>query len=105
VNQVENSTDKIYTVEEIKDIVTPIAESHGVSKVYLFGSYARRKATAKSDVDIWIESGKIKTLFGLGGFYADLEKKLQKPLSLLTDDGMDEKFYNRIKNEEVVIYG
>jgi len=98
-------TDKIYTITEIKDIVAPIAESHGVSKVYLFGSYARNEATAKSDVDIWIESGKIKTLFGLGGFYADLEEKFQKPLSLLTDDGMDSQFYNRIKHEEVVIYG
>jgi hypothetical protein len=102
---VEGSTDKIYTVEEIKDIVTPIAESHGVSKVYLFGSYARREATAKSDVDIWIESGKIKTLFKLGGFYADLEEQLQKSIDIITDDAMDEKFYNRIKHEEIAIYG
>jgi hypothetical protein len=102
---VEGSTDKIYTVEEIKDIVTPIAESHGVSKVYLFGSYARREATAKSDVDIWIDRGKVRTLFALGGLYADLEEQLHKSIDIITDDAMDDKFHRGIKSEEVIIYG
>ena len=98
-------TDKIYTVEEIKNIVAPIAKSHGVTKVCLFGSYARMEATGKSDVDLWIEKGRIVTLFDLGGLYADLEDSLKKPLSLITNKGMDEKFYNKIKHEEIIIYG
>lgn len=36
----------IYTVDDIKKIVSPIAEAHGLEKVCLFGSYARNeKAT------------------------------------------------------------
>jgi predicted nucleotidyltransferase len=59
----------IYTLSEIRDIIIPIAQSHGVDKVYLFGSYARGIATEKSDIDLWIERGKVRTLFALGGLY------------------------------------
>jgi len=97
--------DTIYTIPEIKAIVAPIAESHGVSKMYLFGSYARNEATAKSDIDFWIERGKIRTLFALGGLYVDLEERLRKSIDLITDDALDEKFHNNIKDEEIVIYG
>lgn len=30
-----------YTIEEIKNVVTPIAQKYGVDNIYLFGSYAR----------------------------------------------------------------
>jgi predicted nucleotidyltransferase len=52
--------DKIYTINEIQKIVEPIAKRHGVSKVYLFGSYARGNATESSDIDLCIDSGKSK---------------------------------------------
>ncbi|MCL2051637.1 MAG: nucleotidyltransferase domain-containing protein [Lachnospiraceae bacterium] len=95
----------IYTLSEIKDIVTPIAQSHGVNKVYLFGSYARGDAIWKSDIDFRIDSGKIKTLFDLGGLYADLEESLRKPVDIVTSNALTDEFYNEIKDEEVVIYG
>jgi len=97
-------TRHIYTLSEIKDIVTPIAKLHGVDKMYLFGSYARRDTIWKSDVDFRIDSGKIRTLFDLGGFNEDLEKSLRKPIDIVTSDAMSKGFYDDIKNEEVVIY-
>lgn len=45
----------VYTVEQIKDKIVPIAEKYDLSKVYLFGSYARGEADEKSDVDIALE--------------------------------------------------
>ena len=38
-----------YTIEEIKDKVTPIAQKYGVKRISLFGSYARGEATENSD--------------------------------------------------------
>ena len=98
-------SDYTYTIPEIKSIVAPIAKMHGVAKVCLFGSYARKEATKTSDVDLLIESGEIQTLVALGGFYADLEEGLQKKIDIITEDGMDKDFYNAIKKEEVTIYG
>ena len=36
-------SNRIYTIDEIKAIVEPIAKSYGVKRVFLFGSYARGK--------------------------------------------------------------
>lgn len=43
-------TDKIYSIEEIKKIVSPIASRYGVERVFLFSSYARGEATGEA---IW----------------------------------------------------
>ncbi len=98
-------TRHIYTLTEIRDIVAPIAKANGVEKVYLFGSYARGEAIGKSDIDLWIDRGKVRTLFALGGLYADLEEGLRKPIDILTDDAMHDGFHENIKSEEIVIYG
>ena len=39
--------DKIYTIDEIRAIASPIAKAHGVAAPYLFGSYARGDATSE----------------------------------------------------------
>ena len=94
----------MHTIEDIKKLISPIAEDYGVERVYLFGSYARGDATESSDVDIRIDSGNIKTLFKLGGFRSDLEEALKTQVDI-ADEGISEHFYNQIKVDEVVIYG
>ena len=44
------------TVEEIRKKVAPIAEEYRLSRVYLFGSYAKGTAKQNSDVDVLIET-------------------------------------------------
>ena len=45
---------KVYSIEEIINICTPIFEKYNVDKVYIFGSYARGEATKDSDIDLLI---------------------------------------------------
>ena len=105
-------TDKIYTIDEIKQIVFPIAKKYGVEKVYLFGSYARGEATEKSDIDLRVTASNIHSLFVLGGLYSDLEEALNKSLDLVTTESLinvankrfSEKFYENIKTEEKLLY-
>ncbi len=98
-------TRHVYSLAEIKDIVTPIAESYGVTKVSVFGSYARGEAIWKSDIDFLVDDGgRIKTLFQLGGLFADLEEAFRKPVDIITTDAMSVSFAERIKGDEVVIY-
>lgn len=97
-------SEKIYTIEEIKSIVRPIAEKYGVEKVYLFGSYARGEATTDSDLDFRVDKGRARGLFALGGLYADLEDSFQKELDVLTTGSLDGKFLKTIAGEEVLIY-
>ena len=46
----ENRNKKIFTIEEIKSLVKPVAEKYHADKVYLFGSYARGEADEESDL-------------------------------------------------------
>ena len=41
--------DRIFTMEEIKSLVKPIAEKYQVQKIYLFGSYTRGEANIDSE--------------------------------------------------------
>ena len=45
----------VYTIDEIKAKIVPIAKRYNVSKVYLFGSYARGEEDENSDIDIALE--------------------------------------------------
>ena len=96
--------ERVYTIEEIKSIVEPIAASHDVDRIYLFGSYARGEATPSSDIDLRVDKGRLRGLIALGALYADLEDGLGKKLDLLTTASLDQKFLQHIAKEEVLIY-
>lgn len=99
---------KIYTIEEIKKIISPIAASHGIEKIFLFGSYARGEATSESDIDFRIEAPAIKTLFEMGALYADLEDAFGKNLDLITTSSLkynnDTLFLRNMRKDEKIIY-
>lgn len=97
-------SDKIYTIDEIKSIAAPIAKQYGVAAMYLFGSYARGEATERSDLDLRIERGQIRSLFELSALYNELAEKFQKKLDLLTSQNIEPEFLKAIEPEEVLLY-
>ncbi len=46
--------DTHYSIEELKCTIAPIAEKYQISKVYLFGSYAKGDYHEQSDIDLRI---------------------------------------------------
>ena len=50
-----NNQTKLYTIEDIHQILNPIFEKSGVIKAVLFGSYAKNSARDDSDIDILVE--------------------------------------------------
>lgn len=74
----------ILTIRQIKERIRPIIEKYNVKDVYLFGSYSRGEANRNSDVDIYCDSGNIKTLFDLSDFSDELEKALGKKVDVVT---------------------
>jgi len=97
--------EKALTLQEIKNKVTDVARKYGIGKAYLFGSCARGKALEKSDIDICIEKGKLRTLFELSGFYQDLEEALGHKVDLVTSAGLSGDFKKQIEKEMIIIYG
>lgn len=93
------------TINEIKTAVTKYGKKYGVSKAYLFGSYARNEATENSDVDILIEKGELNTYKAYSGLLYSLEDELGKHVDLLTTEGAKPRFLDLIQNDRVLIYG
>lgn len=104
----------VYTIDEIRQIITPIAKKYGLPAVYLFGSYARGTANEDSDVDLIIdtEGTQLKTLLKLGELYNEFEGALGKQVDLITVSSLqqrpqvpsDEVFRDTVWKERVNIY-
>ena len=54
----------VYTIEQLKERIAPVALKYGLPAVYLFGAYARSEASEESDVDILVD--KTDILGGVG---------------------------------------
>ncbi len=93
-----------YTIEELRNVIAPIARQHGVQSVSLFGSYSRGTAGADSDVDLKIEKGQLKSLFQICGFRLAVEDALKLPVDLVTSESSDRSFLDIIAKDEVVLY-
>ena len=96
-------SDKIYSVEEIKNIVAPIALKYDVDRVFLFGSYARGNANGASDLDFIIDKGRLRGL-KFAGMLGDLQENFDKNVDLLTSSSfIKDGFKQRIEKDMIII--
>lgn len=93
-----------YSIDELRQIIAPIAQEHGVESVSLFGSYSRGTASTCSDVDLKIEKGQLRSLFQLSGFRLAVEDALKLPVDLVTSEASDRVFLDTISRDEVLLY-
>ncbi len=93
----------MYSAEEIRSIIYPIAKRYGVLRLYLFGSYARGDNTEDSDIDLRIDKGEVKGM-QMAALLLDLEDALHKSVDLISTATLDESFLNSISQEEQLLY-
>lgn len=93
----------MYSVADIRKIVSPIAAKYGVHRMYLFGSYARGESTPDSDVDLRIDKGSVRGM-QMAYLLSDLEDALQLRVDLLSTAALDARFLQSIKGEEKLMY-
>lgn len=111
-------TDKIYTIDEIKQLTHNIFKEFNIKKAYIFGSYARKEATAMSDIDIIIIKNDEFSFLQFSALANNLMEVLQKEIDLITDETytedikfddedikmLKERFYSKVKKERKLIY-
>lgn len=100
-----DETHGILTVEQIKSICSSVFENYGIDYCYLFGSYAKGKATEVSDVDLLIST----PISGMR-FYDLVEtirEALQKKVDVLNREQLNDnpKLINEILKDGIKIYG
>ena len=76
-----------------------------VKKAWLFGSYARNKATGESDIDIMVELDYAEPIgMKFFGFQAELEDLLNMKVDLVTSDGLSKYVKPFIDKDKILIY-
>lgn len=100
-------SDDIYSIHYIKTIITSYLKSKNdnyITKVYLFGSYARSEQTKYSDINLRIEIDKDLNLFDLGSFIKDIQALTGKKVDVVVGNPESKIFSDDIKKDELCIY-
>ena len=96
--------DGMTDISTVKAMVTPIAQRHGVKRVYLFGSRARGDDRPDSDYDFLITKGNVTTLWRMASLWEDMEETLHAPVDVITDTSSDNNLLTEAKKDAVLLY-
>ena len=106
-----NNDSGVLSLESIKLLVLPVAQRNALSSISLFGSYARDEAGPESDVDLLIDGGNYRGLFGFMDLKEQFEKALGKKVDLISRASLEENksesgllFKRNVNREERVVY-
>lgn len=91
-------------IQELARIVSPIAASYGVDKLYLFGSRARGDQRPDSDYDFLISKGEVQTLFLHAALWQALEDALHSSVDLITDSSDDRELIENARKDGILLY-
>lgn len=96
---------RIFTIQDIKSLVAPIAQKYKVQEIYLFGSYARGDADESSDLDFLVFGGenfKLTMIFSLAEELRDVLKK-DVDVFEINEINLNSDFYNTIMKERLLV--
>ena len=101
-----NNQTKIYSIEEISQILNPIFEKTGVVKAIIFGSYAKNIAEEDSDIDMIVEVEDWVDDLDFCGISVDVSDSLGKRIDFLelSDIIPNSMAHREIKETGRVIY-
>lgn len=102
-------SEEILSIEEIKNAIKDIIERDNyyiISKIVLFGSYARGEAEKNSDIDLVVYDSPQFSGMKVYSFIGDLKEKLRKDIDLFIDRNIvkESKFYDNIVKDGIIIY-
>lgn len=99
-------SERIYTIEEIKQILEKLLKNMPVYSVILFGSYAKNKATPTSDIDLVIDTKENLMGFKLYSLITKIEETFNKEVDGFEKSEIIEnsKIDEEIKKTGVVVY-
>ncbi len=95
----------VFTLNDIANLVKPIARKYGVKEIYLFGSYARGEADKNSDLDFLVFGGENFKLTMIFALAEELREVLKKDVDVfeISEINKDSDFYNTIMKERMLV--
>lgn len=99
-------SEKVYTIDEIKKILSDLLKNMPVYSVILFGSYAKNIANQDSDIDFVIDTKETLMGFKLFSLITKIEEAFQKNIDAFEKGEIIEnsKIDDEIRRTGVVVY-
>ena len=96
-------SDRVYTREELQDMIRPLVKKYNAVDALLFGSYARNEATPESDIDVIIIGGSSFILTDVLAIAEELYETSGKNVDVyeMQELKVDSPFYNNVMREGV----
>ncbi|NJN95647.1 MAG: nucleotidyltransferase family protein [Anaerolineales bacterium] len=95
-------------IQELYDKILPVLRPYQVERIAVFGSVVRGEMTPDSDLDILVtlKPPGQRPPIGLKWFdlIDELSRILQRPVDLVTDDGLSPHIRPYVEQEMVVLY-
>ncbi len=96
---------KVFDLQQIVQIVKPIALKYKVREIYLFGSYARGEATGDSDLDFLVFGGEEFKATDIFALAEELRSAFEKDVDVfeIREVNQDSAFYGAIMKERLLV--
>lgn len=92
------------TIQDIQQKTAPVFQKYGIAYAGIFGSFARKEETSKSDVDIIIKIGEPMGMFKYMKFIGKLETSLKRKVDVVTEKSINKHVKPYIISEIKTIY-
>ncbi|WP_158859310.1 helix-turn-helix domain-containing protein [Lunatibacter salilacus] len=88
----------------LSDLVDVISRFQKVEKAWIYGSFASKRVTAASDINLAIQTADSFTYFDLADIKNKLENRVGRPIDIGWMDQFREEVMQSIKDEIILIY-
>lgn len=92
------------TREEIQKNIVDFLKNHNATKIGIFGSFARREDTEKSDIDVLVSFKGDISFLDLVGLELDLSDILGKKVDLVIEDGIYPTLKPYVERDLQILY-
>ena len=91
-------------LEKITEKIKPVAQKYNLTYVWIFGSYAKKKQTKDSDIDILVKTEDVVGGFKLVEVKFALEEVLEKNVDIVTTGSIEGSLLEGEDLEEILVY-
>ena len=91
-------------LEKIREKIKPVAKKYNLVYVWVFGSYAKKKQTKDSDIDIIVRTEDVAHGFKIVEVKSALEEALEKQVDIITTGSIKGSLLEDENLEEVLVY-
>lgn len=91
-------------IDRIKEKIKPVAKKYNLKYVWIFGSYARKKQRADSDIDIIVKTEDVAEGFKIVEVKFALEEALEKRVDIVTTGSIKGSLLEDEDLEEMLVY-